>query len=233
VNRLELERNSDARQVPKRIALIRRETPARLLENRDETLMTAPHLLVREIILFQVCIIVLAVLSLAFNAPLEGIADPLHTPNPAKAPWYFLGLQELLHYFPPVVAGILLPGLAVIGIVLIPYVRINLEVVGLYERPQWRRNLTFISAIVVPIGVFLAAYHVWPVLIPTILIYAVMLLPALPFCPSGLKARLSSVPTADWVMHWFVAVVVTLTVIGTLFRGPGWTWIWPWRDGFY
>jgi menaquinol-cytochrome c reductase cytochrome b/c subunit len=49
------------------------------------------------------------VISLIWDAPLEQLADPMHTPNPAKAPWYFLGLQELLHYFPPVVAGVLIP----------------------------------------------------------------------------------------------------------------------------
>jgi hypothetical protein len=38
---------------------------------------------------------------------------------------------------------------------------------------------------------------------------------------------------ADWIMHWFVAVVVILTVIGTLFRGPGWSWVWPWSGGIY
>jgi len=233
MSHLELERNSDARAVPKRIALIRRQTPARLLENREETVMTAPHLLVREIVLFQVCVIVLAVLSLAFNAPLEGIADPLHTPNPAKAPWYFLGLQELLHYFPPVVAGILLPGLAVIGIVVIPYVRINLEISGFYQRPHWKRNLGLITALVVPVCAMLVAYRVWPVLIPTLLVYGALGLPALPFCPRNLRSRLAAIPLADWVMHWFVAVVVTLTVIGTLFRGPGWTWTWPWLDGIY
>ena len=50
--------------------------------------------------------IALVWIALIFNAPLEGLADPSHTPNPAKAPWYFLGLQEMLHYFPPVVAGV-------------------------------------------------------------------------------------------------------------------------------
>ncbi|HXI03382.1 MAG TPA: hypothetical protein VNI57_09415 [Candidatus Saccharimonadales bacterium] len=228
----ELEKTSDARAVPRRVALIRRDTPARLLENRDEVLMTAPHLLVREIILVQVCVIVLAVLSLLFNAPLEGIADPLHTPNPAKAPWYFLGLQELLHYFPPVVAGVALPGLVVLGIVVIPYMRINLAVAGLYERP-WKRNVALLTALVAAISVVMIGYHVWPVLIPTLLVYFAMLLPALPFCPEGLKKKLGRIPLSDWIMNWFVAVVVTLTVIGTLFRGPGWTWVWPWRTGIY
>jgi hypothetical protein len=74
--------------------------------------------------------------SLFFNAPLEGIADPTHTPNPAKAPWYFLGLQELLHYFPPVVAGVLVPTLLIIALVVIPYFNINIEANGLFLKDR-------------------------------------------------------------------------------------------------
>ncbi|MFQ5700731.1 MAG: hypothetical protein ACE5HU_02690 [Acidobacteriota bacterium] len=227
-----LVRSSDAKEVPRRIALIHRETPAKLLEDRSENVMTAPHLLIREIILLQACLVVLAVISLLFDAPLEGIADPLHTPNPAKAPWYFLGLQELLHYFPPVVAGVLLPLLAVIGVLVIPYFRINIEEIGFYERP-WRRDLAIISVGVFLVSVFLTVFRVWPILVTTLLIFSTMTLPAIPGCPPKLRARLSQVPLADWIMTWFVAAAVVLTCIGVLFRGPGWSWSWPWIDGIY
>jgi quinol-cytochrome oxidoreductase complex cytochrome b subunit len=232
VTRYVLERNSDAGAVPRRIALIRREAPAKLLEDREEVVTTAPHLLIREIILFQICVATLALISLTFDAPLEGIADPDHTPNPAKAPWYFLGLQELLHYFPPVVAGVLLPALAVIGVVIIPYFRINLDVVGFYQRP-WKRDLRILAVLATLVSSLLATYRVWPVLVPTLVIFATMSLPALPFCPARLKRVISRVPLSDWIMNWFVAVVVILTLIGVLFRGPGWAWTWPWRDGIY
>jgi len=227
-----LEKNSNAKAVPKRIALIRREAPARLLEGREEVTMTAPHLLVREVILIQVCLIVLALASLLFDAPLEGIADPSTTPNPAKAPWYFLGLQELLHYFPPVVAGVLLPALVVIGIVLIPYVRVNLDAAGLYERP-WRRALSLLATLTALVSGILIAYEVWAVLVPTLTIFLLMALPALPFCPAGWRHRLSKVPLSNWIMTWFVTVATLLTLIGVLFRGPGWAWVWPWRQGIY
>lgn len=232
MKRYVLERNSNAKSAPRRIALIRREAPARLLEDRSEVVTTAPHLLISEIILFQACVVVLAVISIFFDAPLEGIADPYHTPNPAKAPWYFLGLQELLHYFPPIVAGVLLPTLAVVGIVVIPYVRINIDIIGFYERP-WKRNLGILAAIVAMVSIMLVVYQVWPVLVPTLAMFAAVILPAIPRCPSRLRQRLSRVPLADWIMNWFVAVVVVLTVIGILFRGPGWAWIWPWWDGVY
>jgi len=232
VSDLRLESGSDAGRVPVRVALVRRDAPARLLEDREETRLTAPHLLVREVILVELCLVILAVVSLLFNAPLEGIADPTTTPNPAKAPWYFLGLQELLHYFPPVVAGVLLPALVVMGIVVIPYVRINLESVGVYERRP-RRTLLLVSLVVVLVCALLASYEVWPVLVPTLLLYALMLLPALPACPAGLKDRLGRVPLSDWIMTWFVTVATVLTLIGVLFRGPGWSWIWPWREGIF
>jgi len=227
-----LERNSDAKAVPKRIALIRRETPARLLEDREEVLMTAPHLLVREVILVQLCLILLAAAALLFDAPLEGIADPSTTPNPAKAPWYFLGLQELLHYFPPVVAGVLLPALVVIGIVLIPYVRINLEVTGLYERP-WKTILAVLGGMTAATCGVLVAYRVWAVLVPTVAIFLLMATPAAPFFPTAWRLRLSRIPVSNWIMTWFVTVATLLTAIGVFFRGPGWAWVWPWRQGLY
>jgi hypothetical protein len=232
VKRYVLESQSDAKAVPKRIALIRREAPARLLDDREEAAMTAPHLLVREVVLFQIVVVALALLSLLFDAPLEGIADPYHTPNPAKAAWYFLGLQELLHYFPPVVAGVLLPALVVIGMVVIPYIGVTLEVVGFYEHP-WRRSLGILAGLVAGVCLLLGAYHVWPVLVPTVILFLMLVLPAAPFAPEPLRRKLARVPLADWIMTWFVTVTVTLTLIGMLFRGPGWAWTWPWRDGIY
>jgi len=232
VSDLRLESGDDAARVPLRVALVRRDAPARLTEDREETRLTAPHLLIREVILVQLCLVILSILSLLFDAPLEGIADPTNTPNPAKAPWYFLGLQELLHYFPPVVAGVLLPALVVIGIVVVPYVGINLESVGLYERPR-RKLLLLVTAVVTPISMLLAVQRVWPVLIPTVVLYGLMLLPALPACPAALKSRLGRVPLSNWIMTWFVTVTAVLTLIGVLFRGPGWSWTWPWREGIF
>jgi quinol-cytochrome oxidoreductase complex cytochrome b subunit len=232
VSSYDLEPGSDARAVPKRLALLRRETPARLLEDRQELATTAPHLLLREVILIQLVVVVLSLCSLFFDAPLEGIADPYHTPNPAKAPWYFVGLQELLHYFPPVVAGVLLPGLVVVAMVVIPYFRTNADVVGFYERP-WRRRLLALSVLTAGVAALLVAYRVWPVLVPTLLVYLLLVLPALPMVPGAARRRLARVPLADWIMVWFVAVALVLTLIGVLFRGPGWSWTWPWRQGIF
>ena len=227
-----LEPSSDATATPKRLAVLRPETPARVLVDRDETVMTAPHLLLREVILVQVCVIAMALLALFFDAPLEGIADPTNTPNPAKAPWYFLGLQELLHYFPPVVAGVLIPGLVVTAMVVIPYFRTNLEDRGFIEGGS-RRQMTILTTITTALAVFLVAWRVWAVLVPTLLLYVAMVFPSLPLCPPAWRRRLLRVTLSDWIMTWFVAVAVILTMIGTFFRGPGWRWIWPWQGGLH
>jgi quinol-cytochrome oxidoreductase complex cytochrome b subunit len=232
MSRYVVEPDSDATRTPKRVALIRRETPARLLADRGEVVATVPHLLLREVILFQVCVIFLAVLALAFDAPLEGIADPHHTPNPAKAAWYFLGLQELLHYFPPVVAGVLIPVLVILALIVIPYVRVNWEIVGFYDQP-WRSRLVGITVVVVLGSLMLALFHAWPVVIPTLAVYALLVLPAVPLLPENLRRRIGSVPLSDWIMTWFVTETVVLTVIGLFFRGPGWGWVLPWRDGLF
>jgi hypothetical protein len=76
-------------------------------------------------------------------------------------------------------------------------------------------------------------FHAWPVLIPLLGVYGLLVVPALPFCPPVLRAKLGHVPLADWIMLWFVSETVVLTVIGILFRGPGWSWTLPWRDGIY
>jgi len=183
----------NAREVPVRLLVVQGEARPAVDVADEPMVMTFPHLVVRELVAFVALSLALVLLSLVFDAPLEGIADPLHTPNPAKAPWYFLGLQELLHYFPPVVAGVLLPALAVIGIVVIPYVRLNIEIAGLYERP-WKRTLAVLTVLAGAVGTMLAAYHVWPVLVPTLVLYGLMLMPALPFGPPRLKRALARVP---------------------------------------
>ena len=230
MSRFKIEENADARQVPKRVALIRKESSARVQRPQGENLTTAPNLLIRELVLFQVVVGLLAVLALLFDAPLEGLADPLHTPNPAKAPWYFLGLQELLHYFPPVVAGVILPGLIVLSIVVIPYFRVNWEVDGFLDAPRGRK-LAVLTAVVFIGSAVLMMFHAWPVASCTMLIYALILLPLTPLCPSGLKRTLMAVPLSDWIMTWFVLSATALTVIGVFFRGPGWGWVWPWLGG--
>ena len=80
-----------------------------------------PHLIFRELLLFLVVVAFVLFLAIFWNAPLEELANPIHPPNPAKAPWYFLGLQELVSYS-AFWGGVVVPALIVTALVVLPYV---------------------------------------------------------------------------------------------------------------
>ncbi len=86
---------------------------------------TWPHLLAAEFVAALACTAFTFIFSIFVHAPLLQLANPNQTPNPSKAPWYFLGLQELLVYFQPMIAGVTLPGVGLIAIVLAPYIDRN------------------------------------------------------------------------------------------------------------
>ena len=89
--------------------------------------MSSPHLLVRHTVVALGVLVIVLVISLLFDAPLRELANPFETPNPEKAPWYFAALQELLSHFHPMVAGILVPGAIVLGMLALPYIDRNPE----------------------------------------------------------------------------------------------------------
>src|SRR5690606_27271918 len=99
---------ADARNHPVRLLVLQGEPRPRGEVEAEPVVMTVPPLVWRELIAFLCLSLGLVLMALFFDAPLEESANPVKTPNPAKAPWYFLGLQELLHYYPPLVAGVLL-----------------------------------------------------------------------------------------------------------------------------
>ncbi len=134
-----------------------------------------PYLVRVEFLACILCTVLLTVWSITLDAPLEELANPNATPNPSKAPWYFLGLQELLVYFDPWIAGVVLPTVIIVGLMAIPYIDTNPKGNGYYtlkERPF-------------AIGTFLFG---------------------------------------------FVILWVSMVVIGTYIRGPGWMWFWPWEE---
>jgi hypothetical protein len=99
----------------------------------DEKLFTWPDLVYTELLCMILLTIVMIVWSLGLRAPLEEAANPTTSPNPAKAPWYFLGLQEMLVYFDPWLAGVVLPTLIVVGLMAIPYIDTNPRGNGYYS----------------------------------------------------------------------------------------------------
>jgi menaquinol-cytochrome c reductase cytochrome b/c subunit len=107
------------------LAVVRQEAITRVEKPLEDSVFVWPHLLVREFFAATAVMVMVTLLSLQINAPLQGPANPNVTPNPAKAPWYFLGLQELLHYFPPTTAGVLVPGLTLTALAVLPYVDRN------------------------------------------------------------------------------------------------------------
>jgi hypothetical protein len=222
--------DSNARQAPLRVAFLTRRTSAAVKAEGEAEMMTYPEVFFRIAVALELLALVLVGVSLLWDAPLEQLADPLHTPNPAKAPWYFLGLQELLHYFPPVVAGVLIPTLVIVALIVIPYFDVNIKADGLWLRDRAQR-LRIFGAVVAVLSMFLAGFEAYPILVPTLVVAGCMLFAARNAAAptSGLERWLGSKPLSFWIMTWFLTQLVVLTVIGTYFRGPGWSWVWPWR----
>ncbi len=137
---------------------------------RDDSVMVWPHLLVRHAVAAMVTLLVVMVIALLFDAPLRDVANPQVTPNPEKAPWYFAALQELLSMFHPLVAGVLVPGAIVIGLMALPFID----------------NSRFIK-------------------------------------PRHRKVAVTTFTT-------FMVIWILLTLVGFMFRGPNWGWVWPWEE---
>ncbi len=115
----------------------------------DGMVTSWPHLLMRELNLFLLVTIVVMGMSILFDAPLEEMANPAVTPNPAKAPWYFVGLQELLSWGNPFWGGILVPSLAVLALLLVPYLDRRKEGTAEWFHPTRRRAVIVFTAITV------------------------------------------------------------------------------------
>jgi hypothetical protein len=222
---------SDYRKAPVRVAFVTRRTSPAVRYRDEEYVMSFPETLLRAAVAIEVLVVALVWTALLWNAPLEQLADPMHTPNPAKAPWYFLGLQELLHYFPPVVAGVLVPGLVVTALIVIPYFNINVEADGIFTKHRARR-LTICSVVIIALTVFLSVYDVYDAVLPLALIAVGLAIAARtgPDAPPGFRRWLASKPLSFWIMTWFLMELATLTAVGVFFRGPGWSLVLPWRS---
>jgi menaquinol-cytochrome c reductase cytochrome b/c subunit len=134
---------------------------------------TWPHLLSIEFVAALACTAFTFMFSWFVNAPLLQAANFNQTPNPSKAPWYFLGLQELLTMFHPMIAGVTIPGMGLIALIFAPYVDRNPS-----NKPEDRKFMTSMMTM--------------------------------------------------FLMFWAI-----LVIIGSFFRGPGFNFIFPWRDGIF
>ena len=141
-------------------------------EDWDREVFVWPYLLRIEFLVTIIVTFILMVWSITLDAPLEAPANPSLTMNPSKAPWYFLGLQEMLVYFDPWMAGVVLPTLILVGLMVIPYMDANPLGNGYYTFKQ--RKFAILA-----------------------------------FC------------------FGFIVLWLSMVVIGTFIRGPGWIWFWP------
>ena len=127
------------------------------------------------------------------------------------------------------VAGVILPVLVILALVAIPYFRVNVKLKGLWKENQ-RATLLLLLGVAAVLTIVLLLYRVYAMLVPTIVVAGCMLLPYFIRKETGFIGWLGSRPLTWWIMTWFVIIVVVLTAIGTLFRGPEWSWTWPWRE---
>jgi len=211
--------------------------------SKPERVTTIPHLVHRELIFALLWTAALLAFAMLVPAPLEGIANPALSPNPAKAPWYFMGLQELLLHFHPLVGAIVLPGIAMAGIFALPFFDLNPKSVGVYFRSQRGRSLTVlaigIALIATPIWVLLDEYVLnWTIWLPTwntllsngLIPLAVVLLPIIFL--DGWVHKSFNADTEERVLFitsFVLTAFIVLTVIGIFFRGPGMSLYLPWN----
>jgi quinol-cytochrome oxidoreductase complex cytochrome b subunit len=208
---------------------------------RVERVTTIPHLVRRELVFAASWLAILLIWAMFAPAPLEGIANPQVSPNPAKAPWYFMGLQELLLHFHPLIGAVVIPGLILAALFLLPFYDISTESVGIYFRSRRGRYLSLLA-----IGLGLILTPSWVVLDERFNWQA--LLPGLPsLIPNGvlplgtvlmglfgldrLVRRMARASLEERILFLFVflfVAVIVLTGVGIFFRGPGMSLYWPW-----
>ena len=133
-----------------------------LEEDKDDKVLTWPDLVYTELICLILATAGLIVWAIVSKAPLEQPANPGYAPNPAKAPWYFLGLQEMLVYFDPWMAGVVYPGLIILGLIAMPFIDTNPRGNGYYtlrERPfaifTWLFGFLILWVVLIFFGTFL------------------------------------------------------------------------------
>ncbi len=210
----------------------------------DDTIFSFPILAIWELILFLGTMFFLIGFSLIKDAPLEELANPLITTDPAKAPWYFMGLQELLEHMHPFFAGVALPGILVIFLLLIPYLDRSKAGIGRWftsSRGKKITQWTAIYALVVfpayaiidnffpPRELFREVLPVWATqsLIPFSILVVLTLIPVIYVWRTGA----GKTTTREILMVLFtvlIAAAFALTIIGFFFRGPGFELYWPW-----
>ena len=230
------------------LAFVRQDSVVRVDKRVEDTAMVWPHLLVVEFIAAMLWFIGLFVISAAFNAPLQDHSTPDCTPNPSKAPWYLLNLQELLLHMDKGLAGVIVPTIWIVFMMAIPYIDRSREGVGIWFTSPRGLRVTYFSAVYatlltfslivfdkllkdhgyiefasqyLPGGKQLFPDYIIPITTMTVLSILLVVLVKVIF-----KGSTRDVMTAVWT--GFVCVFLVLTVVGTSMRGPGMDMYAPW-----
>lgn len=244
----------DAQKTQKLLDLVKGDRYARSeAPERDEVLVW-PHLVVIEAVAAAVFLIVLTVTSILVRSPLESLANPSRTPNPSKAPWYFLNLQELLLHMNVALAGVVLPGVALTLVAAIPYFDRDPTGVGRYFPTAKGKQICIFSliyTIFVEVGLVLWDNTKWG---PTAVLVRTNF-EALPLVSKDFAIIIRSWIVPSIIILFFIALLVVtllvawkpttrelviglftafavsywlLAIIGTGFRGESQRLVWPW-----
>jgi quinol-cytochrome oxidoreductase complex cytochrome b subunit len=213
----------------------------------EDTVFSFPIVLLWEILLLLGVTFAIFLFSLFKQAPLEEIANPLVTTDPAKAPWYFVGLQELLEHMHPTLAGVIIPTILVVFLIALPYLDHSQANVGVWFHSKRGKRIVFWTALytLVAMSTYILLDNAFSLrellrdaapqwvaqgLLPAAIIGFIVVLPALVLW--RLKAS-----TREFMLALFTVMLVAaivFTVSGFLFRGPGFKLYWPWQmpDGY-
>jgi menaquinol-cytochrome c reductase cytochrome b/c subunit len=234
----------------KLLELVRGRALARPTDLAEDEVMVWPSLVVVEAVCATVFFLLLTFASVAFNAPLTARANPNQTPNPSKAPWYFLNLQELLLHMNAGLAGVIVPTLALVAIAAIPYFDRSPLGVGILGTSSKGRKIAGFSAVFTTvvliamivideqfgrtqfgIGGFLRTQmgapewvynQILPAGIMLFFIAVLVVLVQVIFKPTRREMIIA-------LFTGFVITYIVLTISGTSFRGEGQDLVFPWQ----
>ncbi|NDJ84505.1 MAG: cytochrome bc complex cytochrome b subunit [Chloroflexi bacterium] len=209
-------------------------------ESRTKMVTTIPHLVSIEMVFALIVIAGLLTWATWVDAPLQGAANPNDPPNPSKAAWYFIGVQELLLHFHPTFGVVVIPGLTILALISLPYLRDDMDATGIWFRSRqgrWLTALSFVGGIIGTAGLVLIREN-WLNLpetfpdFPTWISNGVIPLGAIMLMVYGYARLLrwrgvTRSETRQALVTLLIASIITLTIIGVFFRGEDMALMWP------